>query len=32
LTWEYHNANLRINTVAQHGAFHYNTKDWNPNG
>jgi len=32
LTWEYHNANLRINTVAQHGAVHYNTKDWNPNG
>jgi hypothetical protein len=32
LTWEYHNANLRINTVVQHGAFHYNTKDWNPNG
>jgi len=32
LTWEYNNANLRINTVAQHGAFHYNIKDWNPNG
>jgi len=32
LTWEYHNSILRINTVAQHGAVHYNTKDWNPNG
>ena len=32
LTWEYHQGNLRINTVAQHGAVHYNTKDWNPNG
>jgi hypothetical protein len=32
LVWEYHNNNLRINTVAQHGAFHYNIKAWYPNG
>jgi len=32
LVWEYYNGKLCINTVAQHGAVHYNTKDWNPNG
>jgi hypothetical protein len=32
LTWEYHGGSLRINTVAQTGAVHYITKDWNPNG
>ena len=30
LVWEYHNHQLRINTVAQWGAFHYNTKTWRP--
>lgn len=28
LVWEYNQGVLRINTVAQHGAFHYNIKDW----
>lgn len=32
LTWEYDQAGLRINTVAQHGAVHYHIKDWNPHG
>ena len=30
LVWEYHNHQLRIDTVAQWGAFHYNTKTWRP--
>lgn len=29
--WEWHSGHLRINTLAQHGAFHYNIKTWNPN-
>ena len=28
--WEHHQGRLRINTVTQWGAFHYNIKDWNP--
>jgi len=28
--WEHKNGQLKINTVAQWGAFHYNIKDWNP--
>lgn len=32
LVWEYHNGNLKINTVQQTGAVHYTVKDWNPNG
>lgn len=32
LVWEYNNSNLKINTIAQHGAFHYNVKEWTPNG
>ena len=31
LVWEYNHGHLRINTVAQHGAFHYHKKTWNPN-
>jgi hypothetical protein len=31
LVWEYDHGHLRINTVAQHGAFHYHKKTWNPN-
>ena len=31
LVWEYSDGNLRVNTIAQTGAFHYNIKDWNPN-
>jgi hypothetical protein len=31
LVWEYLDGNLRVNTIAQTGAFHYNIKDWNPN-
>jgi hypothetical protein len=31
LVWEYNQGHLRINTVAQHGAFHYHKKTWNPN-
>lgn len=31
LVWEHHQGVLRINTIAQHGAVHYNIKDWNPN-
>lgn len=31
LVWEYEQGHLRINTVAQHGAFHYHKKTWNPN-
>ena len=28
LTWEYKQYELRVNTVMQRGAFHYNVKDW----
>jgi hypothetical protein len=28
LLWEYHEYILRINTIAQCGAFHYHQKDW----
>jgi hypothetical protein len=28
LIWEYHDHHLRVNTVAQWGAFHYHIKDW----
>jgi len=28
LVWEYSNCELRVNTVAQWGAFHFNVKDW----
>ena len=31
LVWEYDQGHLRINTVAQNGAFHYHKKTWNPN-
>jgi hypothetical protein len=30
LVWEYNQGQLRINTIAQHGLFHYNIKTWNP--
>ena len=30
LVWEYDQGSLRINTIAQHGLFHYNIKTWNP--
>lgn len=30
LVWEYDQSSLRINTVAQWGAFHYHHKDWQP--
>jgi hypothetical protein len=30
LVWEYQDWQLRINTVAQWGAFHFNVKDWQP--
>jgi hypothetical protein len=30
LTWEMDQGRLRINTVAQHGAFHYHVKTWRP--
>jgi hypothetical protein len=30
LVWEYHDHRLRINTVAQWGAFHYHVKHWQP--
>ena len=30
LVWEYHEHKLRINTLAQWGAFHYNIKNWKP--
>ena len=30
LVWEYNQGQLRINTVAQHGLFHYNIKTWRP--
>lgn len=30
LVWEYHNWRLRVNTVAQWGAFHYHHKQWRP--
>lgn len=28
LVWEMTNPGLRINTIAQHGLFHYHVKDW----
>jgi hypothetical protein len=28
LLWEYQDYILRINTMAQQGAFHYHQKDW----
>jgi hypothetical protein len=28
LVWEYQDCRLRIQTVAQTGAFHYNVKQW----
>lgn len=28
LLWEYHNYLLKINTMIQYGAFHYNVKEW----
>jgi hypothetical protein len=28
LVWEYRDMRLRIQTVAQTGAFHYHVKDW----
>ncbi len=31
LTWEIDQGRLKINTVAQHGAFHYLVKTWRPN-
>ena len=31
LVWEWDRKHLRINTVYQQGAFHYNCKEWNPN-
>lgn len=30
LIWEQVGAGLRINTIAQHGCFHYHVKDWQP--
>lgn len=30
LVWEWDGKSLRINTIAQNGAFHYNIKDWKP--
>ena len=30
LTWEYHDHELRVNTMAQWGAFHYHIKEWQP--
>lgn len=30
LVWEWQDYRLRVNTVAQHGAFHYNQKGWHP--
>lgn len=30
LVWEYYDMELRINTIAQWGAFHYHIKDWRP--
>jgi len=30
LVWEIDNGHLRINTIAQQGAVHYNIKNWNP--
>jgi hypothetical protein len=32
LVWEYHDHHLRVNTIAQWGAFHYHVKDWDPDG
>lgn len=32
LIWEYDRGHLRINTVAQWGAFHYINKTWDPHG
>jgi hypothetical protein len=28
LAYEYRDYELRINTIMQHGAFHYNVKNW----
>jgi len=28
MLWEYRDYELRVNTVMQHGAFHYHVKDW----
>lgn len=30
LVWEYDRGELRINTIAQWGAFHYQVKEWQP--
>jgi hypothetical protein len=30
LVWEYHDGNLRVDTLAQWGAFHYHNKNWQP--
>ena len=32
LVWEYIGKQLKINTVSQHGLFHYHIKDWIPYG
>ena len=32
LVWEYIGKQLKINTVSQHGLFHYHIKDWIPHG
>jgi hypothetical protein len=32
LVWEYIGRQLKINTVSQHGLFHYHIKDWIPHG
>ena len=32
LVWEYVGRQLKINTVSQHGLFHYHIKDWMPYG
>jgi hypothetical protein len=32
LVWEYVDGQLKINTVAQWGCFHYHIKDWSPHG
>ena len=32
LVWEYVAGQLKINTVAQWGCFHYHIKDWSPHG
>lgn len=30
LVWEYDHGELKVNTIAQYGAFHYHVKDWRP--